>query len=170
MPDTRGTPAHFLRYVPSESAKNECPRQQCSYCEEYGHEERRSTFYACGSSTHQTPRSFDCSEHKCATCQGELEPKGHCHKNCPLAQGDARKLSGHIAGVCTFRQCYDVEVDYLNLLLLTKARNTMELLRRKWPSVHTTKRAPHRWTIYGVDRWDQVKQRFAMREARPGTQ
>jgi hypothetical protein len=42
--------------------------------------------YACGSSTHQTPPSVDCSEHKCATCQGELEPKGHNHKNCPLAQ------------------------------------------------------------------------------------
>ncbi len=28
--------------------------------------------------------------------------------------------------MCTFRQCYDVEVEYLNLLLLMKGRNTIE--------------------------------------------
>ena len=36
------------------------------------------------------------------------------------------QLSGHIADVSNFRQCYDMEVDYLNLLLLTKARNAIE--------------------------------------------
>jgi hypothetical protein len=34
-------------------------------------------------------------------------------------------LSRHIPDVCTFRQCCDVEVDYLNLLLLTKGRHTI---------------------------------------------
>jgi hypothetical protein len=55
-----------------------------------GAEKPTPTCYACGSSTHETPRSFDCSEHKCATCHGELEPTGHNDKNCPLAQCDAQ--------------------------------------------------------------------------------
>ena len=58
--------------------------------------------------------------------QGDLEPKGHNHKYCPLAQCESCKLTGHITDVCTFRQCYDVEIDYLKLLLLTKARNPIE--------------------------------------------
>ena len=82
--------------------------------------------YACGSGTHQTPKSFDCPKHKCATCQGDLEPKGHNRKHCPLAQCESCKLTGHITDVCTSRQCYDVEIDYLNLLLLNKARSTIE--------------------------------------------
>ena len=120
--------------------------------------------YACGSNTHQTPRSVDCSEHKCATCQGELEPKGHNHKNCPLAQCDACNLSGHIADVCTFRQCYDVEVDYLlNLLLLTKGRNTIESY---FDANGEACIQPNALRIHGkftesVD-WDDVKQRFAI--------
>ena len=122
----------FCDTCQANHAKNKCPRQQCAYCEEYGHEAKQCpekptpTCYACGSSTHQTPRSFDCPEHKCATCQGDLEPKGHNHKHCPLAQCESCKLTGHITDVCTFRQCYDVEIDYLNLLLLTKARSTIE--------------------------------------------
>jgi hypothetical protein len=120
--------------------------------------------YACGSNTHQTPRSVDCSEHKCATCQGELEPKGHNHKNCPLAQCDACNLSGHIADVCTFRQCYDVEVDYLlNLLLLTKGRNTIESY---FDANGEACIQPNALRIHGkftesID-WDDVKQRFAI--------
>ena len=122
----------FCDTCQANHAKNKCPRQQCAYCEEYGHEAKQCpekpapTCYACGSSTHQTPRSFDCPEHKCATCQGDLEPKGHNHKHCPLAQCESCKLIGHITDVCTFRQCCDVEIDYLNLLLLTKVRNTIE--------------------------------------------
>ncbi len=125
----------FCDMCETNHAKNKCPNQQRAYCEEYGHDAKRCpekptpVCYACGSSAHQTPRSVDCSEHKCATCgQGELRPKGHNHENCPgpLAQCDACNLSGHIAIVCTFRQCYDVEVDYLNLLLLTKGRSTIE--------------------------------------------
>ena len=54
-----------------------------------GAEKPTLSCYACGSGTHQTPRSFDCSEHECTTCHGELEPKGHNDKNCPLAQCDA---------------------------------------------------------------------------------
>ena len=119
--------------------------------------------YACGSSTHQTPRSVDCSEHKCATCQGELEPKGHNHKNCPLAQCDACNLSGHIADVCTFRQCYDVEVDYLNLLLLTKGRNTIDSY---FDANGQACIQPNALRIHGKftesTDWDDVKQRFAI--------
>ncbi len=36
------------------------------------------------------------------------------------------KLTGHTADVRTFRQCYDVEIYFLNLLVPTKARNTVE--------------------------------------------
>ena len=101
----------FCDTCQTNHAKSNRPNQQCAYCEEYGHDAKRCPekptplCYACGSSTHQTPRSVDCSEHKCATCQGELEPKGHNHKNCPLAQCDACQcnLSGHIADVCTFQ-------------------------------------------------------------------
>ena len=119
--------------------------------------------YACGSSTHQTPRSVDCSEHKCATCQGELEPKGHNHKNCPLAQCDACNLSRHIADVCSVRQCYDVEVVYLNLLLLTKGRHTIESY---FDANGQACIQPNALRIHGKftesNDWDEVKQRFAI--------
>ena len=78
--------AHIAKSTVMMQSKR-CPEKPTPLC------------YACGSSTHQTPRSVDCSEHKCATCQGELEPKGHNHKNCPLAQCDACNLSGHIGCV-----------------------------------------------------------------------
>ena len=159
----------FCDTCQTNHAKNKCPNQQCTYCEEYGHDAKRCPekptplCYACGSSTHQTPRSVDCSEHKCATCQGELEPKGHNHKNCPLAHCDACNLSGHIADVCTFRQCYDVEVDYLNLLLLTKGRNTIESY---FDANGEACIQPNALRIHGkftgsID-WDDVKQRFAI--------
>jgi hypothetical protein len=137
----------FCDTCQTNRAKNKCPNQRCAYCEEYGHaisdakrcpEKPTPLCYACGSSTHQTPRSVDCSD-KCATCQGEPEPKGHSHKNCQLAQCDACNLGGHIADVCSFRQRYDVEVDYyLNLLLLTKGRHTIESYfdgNPKWSSI-----------------------------------
>ena len=159
----------FCDTCQTNHAKNKCPNQQCAYCEEYGHDAKRCPekptplCYACGSSTHQTPRSVDCSEHKCATCQGELEPKGHNHKNCPLAQCDACNLSGHIADVCTFRQCYDVEVDYLNLLLLTKGRNTIDSY---FDANGQARIQPNALRIHGKftesTDWDDVKQRFAI--------
>ena len=159
----------FCDTCQTNHAKNMCPNQQCAYCEEYGHDAKRCPekptplCYACGSSTHQTPRSVDCSEHKCATCQGELEPKGHNHKNCPLAQCDACNLSGHIADVCTFRQCYDVEVDYLNLLLLTKGRNTIDSY---FDANGQACIQPNALRIHGKftesTDWDDVKQRFAI--------
>ena len=98
--------------------KDECPQDLCAYCEEFGHTEKRCpgkpppACSACGSSTHQTPRAFDCPEHKCATCKGELEPKGHNYKYCPSSTCDSCKLSGHISDVCTFRECYNVEIDF----------------------------------------------------------
>ena len=117
----------FCDTCQTNHGKKTCPNQQCAYCEEYGHDAKRCPekptpmCYACGSSTHQTPRSVDCSEHKCATCQGELEPKGHNHKNCPkyctvcVASGHCRntnacpnrvctkcQATGHLARQCTF--------------------------------------------------------------------
>ena len=159
----------FCDTCQTNHAKNKCPNQQCAYCEEYGHDAKRCPekptpiCYACGSSTHQTPRSVDCSEHKCATCQGELEPKGHNHKNCPLAQCDACNLSRHIADVCSFRQCYDVEVGYLNLLLLTKGRHTIESY---FDANGQACIQPNALRIHGKftesNDWDEVKQRFAI--------
>ena len=112
--------------------KDECPQDLCAYCEEFGHTEKRCpgkpppACSACGSSTHQTPRAFDCPEHKCATCKGELEPKGHNYKYCPSSTCDSCKLSGHISDVCTFRECYNVEIDFLNVLLLSRGRHTID--------------------------------------------
>ena len=159
----------FCDTCQANHAKNKCPRQQCAYCEEYGHEAKQCpekptpTCYACGSGTHQAPRSFDCPEHKCATCQGDLEPKGHNHKHCPLAQCESCKLTGHITDVCTFRQCCDVEIDYLNLLLLTKARNTIESY------FDATDQASVQSNALRIDGkfsessdWNHVKQRFAI--------
>jgi len=112
--------------------KDECPQDLCAYCEEFGHTEKRCpgkpppACSACGSSTHQTPRAFDCPEHKCATCKGELGPKGHNYKYCPSSTCDSCKLSGHISDVCTFRECYNVEIDFLNVLLLSRGRHTID--------------------------------------------
>ena len=112
--------------------KDECPQDLCAYCEEFGHTDKRCpgkpppACSACGSSTHQTPRAFDCPEHKCATCKGELEPKGHNYKYCPSSTCDSCKLSGHISDVCTFRECYNVEIDFLNVLLLSRGRHTID--------------------------------------------
>ena len=155
----------FCDTCQANHAKNKCPRQQCAYCEEYGHEAKQCpekptpTCYACGSDTHQTPRSFDCPEHTCATCQGDLEPKGHNHKYCP----QACKLTGHITDVCTFRQCYDVEIDYLNLLLLTKARSTIESY---FDATDQASVQPNALRIDGKfsesTDWNHVKQRFAI--------
>ncbi len=107
---------------------------------------------------------------ECATCQdqGELEPKGlnRDHKNCPLAlaQCDACNLSGHIADVCSFRQCYDVEVDYLNLLLLTKGRHTIESYFDAGNGQACIQ--PNALRIRGKftesNDWDVVKQRLAI--------
>jgi hypothetical protein len=65
--------------------------------------------------------------------------------------------------VCTFRQCYDVEVDYLNLLLLTKGRNTIESY---FDANGEACIQPNALRIHGkftksID-WDDVKQRFAI--------
>ena len=65
-----GHTARQCTFCQARHAKNKCPRQQRPYCAEYGHEAKRSpekptpTCYACGSSAHQTPRSFDCPEHR----------------------------------------------------------------------------------------------------------
>ena len=42
------------------------------------------------------------------------------------AQCDSCKLSGHISDVCTFRECYNVEIDFLNVLLLSRGRHTID--------------------------------------------
>ena len=65
--------------------------------------------------------------------------------------------------MCTFRQCYDVEVDYLNLLLLTKGRNTIESY---FDANGEACIQPNALRIHGkftesID-WDYVKQRFAI--------
>ena len=65
--------------------------------------------------------------------------------------------------MCTFRQCYDVEVDYLNLLLLTKGRNTIESY---FDANGEACIQPNALRIHGkftesID-WDDVKQRFAI--------
>ena len=159
----------FCDTCQANHAKNKCPRQQCAYCEEYGHEAKQCpekptpTCYACGSSTHQTPRSFDCPEHKCATCQGDLEPKGHNHKYCPRAQCESCKLTGHITDVCTFRQCCDVEIDYLNLLLLTKARNAIESYFDASDQASVQSNALRIDGKFSESSdWNHVKQRFAI--------
>jgi hypothetical protein len=103
--------------------------------------------------------------------QGELGPKGHNHTNCPLAQCDACNLSGHIADVCTFRQCYDVEVDHLNLLLLTKGRTTIESYfdANGEACIHPNALRIHGKFTESID-WDDVKQRFAITAASSRTQ
>jgi hypothetical protein len=92
----------FCDTCQANHAKNKCPRQQCAYCEEYGHEAKQCpekptpTCYACGSGTHQTPRSFDCPEHKCATCQGD--EKGRGYLICVMIEFQHRRLPhAHIA-------------------------------------------------------------------------
>jgi hypothetical protein len=67
------------------------------------------------------------------------------------------------ADVCTFRQCYDVEVDYLNLLLLTKGRHTIESY---FDANGQACIQPNALRIHGKftesNDWDEVKQRFAI--------
>ena len=90
-----------------------------------------------------------------------------------LRGADACNLSGHIADVCTFRQCYDVEVDYLKLLLLTKGRNTIESY---FDANGQACIQPNALCIHGKftesTDWDDVKQRFAItdRQVLSGTQ
>jgi hypothetical protein len=80
-----------------------------------------------------------------------------------LRGADACNLSGHIADVCTFRQCYDVEVDYLKLLVLTKGRNTIESY---FDANGQACIQPNALCIHGKftesTDWDDVKQRFAI--------
>ena len=65
--------------------------------------------------------------------------------------------------MCTFRQCYDVEIDYLNLLLLTKARSTIESY---FDATDQASVQPNALRIDGKfsesTDWNHVKQRFAI--------
>ena len=93
--------------------------------------------------------------------QGDLEPKGH-NQHCPLAQCESCKLTGHITDVCTFRQCCDVEIHYLNLLLLTKARNTIESYFDATDQASVQPNALHIDGKFSESTdWNHVKQRFA---------
>jgi hypothetical protein len=94
--------------------------------------------------------------------QGDLEPKGH-NQHCPLAQCESCKLTGHITDVCTFRQCCDVEIHYLNLLLLTKARNTIESYFDATDQASVQPNALHIDGKFSESTdWNHVKQRFAI--------
>jgi hypothetical protein len=57
-----------------------------------------------------------------------------------------------------------VEVDNLNLLLLTKGRHTIESYFDAigQACMHTTQRASHPWQFTESNDWDEVKQRFAI--------
>jgi len=65
--------------------------------------------------------------------------------------------------VCTFRQCCDVEIDYLNLLLLTKVRNTIESY---FDATDQASEQPNPLRIDGKfsesSDWNHVKLRFAI--------
>ena len=142
-----------------------CKFRVCSKCGASGHsatECARTGFSECGSTTHKSAMSFACPEHKCTNCEGTLEPKGH-NQHCPLAQCESCKLIGHITDVCTFRQCCDVEIAYLNLLLLTKARNTIESY---FDATDQASVQPNALRIDGKfsesSDWNHVKQRFAI--------
>jgi len=94
--------------------------------------------------------------------QGDLEPKGH-NQHCPLAQCESCKLTGHITDVCTFRQCCDVEIHYLNLLLLTKARNTIESYFDATDQASVQPNALHIDGKFSESTdWNHVQQRFAI--------
>ena len=65
--------------------------------------------------------------------------------------------------MCTFRQCCDVEIHYLNLLLLTKARNTIESYFDATDQASVQPNALHIDGKFSESTdWNHVKQRFAI--------
>ena len=65
--NVRGSNAHIARSTDDEKR---CPEKPTSVA--------RSACCACGSNASNA--KVECSEHKCATCSGELEPKGRNHR------------------------------------------------------------------------------------------
>jgi hypothetical protein len=62
----------------------------------------------CGSTTHKSAMSFACPEHKCASCQDTLEPKGHNRNHCPRMQTTICEECGETgrdANKCPIRPC-----------------------------------------------------------------
>ena len=131
---TYGAPAHFLRYVPNKSCEEQTSvaamhilrglrmmRSDVQKSPRLPHDLRAVH----AAPTHQTPRSSVRST-SARRAQANSNQKAVTIEELPAGTMRWMQLSGHITDVCTFRQCYDMEVEHLNLLLLANARNTIE--------------------------------------------
>jgi hypothetical protein len=125
------------------SKSSDCPYHQCSTCDEIGHSEQNCPdaelcslceqqghteancpdrlCSACNSSKHKTSRASDCPYHQCSTC----DEIGHSEKHCPQAECDVCNLFGHVDTICPFRDCWDVAIDWLNILLMCRTQFTI---------------------------------------------
>jgi hypothetical protein len=76
---------------------------------------------SCNSSLHKTSKSSDCPYHQCSTC----DEIGHSKKHCPQAECGVCNLFGHVDTICPFRDCWDVAIDWLNILLMCRTQFTI---------------------------------------------
>jgi hypothetical protein len=76
---------------------------------------------ACNPSKHKTSRASDCPYHQCSTC----DEIGHSEKHWPQAECDVCNLFGHVDTICPFRACWDVAINWLNILLLCRTQFTI---------------------------------------------
>jgi hypothetical protein len=77
---------HVCKEPGHRQKRAECKFRACSKCGASGHsatECKQTGCSECGSTTNQSAMSFACPEHKCSSCEGTLEPKGHNRNDCP---------------------------------------------------------------------------------------
>ena len=115
-----------------------CPNRTCPRCNTVGHSARECTF--CSLCEQQGHKEANCPDRLCSACNSSLhktsksspyhhystcDEMGHSEKNCPQADCDVCNLFGHVDTICPFRDCWDVAIDWLNILLLCRTQFTI---------------------------------------------